>query len=193
MSIHRRHFLFGAALASATLAGTAVAGVSSVSLDRWRAALAEARIRQIARLARYRKAGRFPTNHRVLGSIPVFVDEHGVPCAVGHLMAASGQTALMKAVAAADNHVYIEKIMDGPALDWILRSGLTQDECAMIQPSYSWQHRCPPLLRPVVPQDRLVAHFIRVEERLLEESSASLDAALARLEPRIRGQVEVVG
>ncbi len=153
-------------------------------LDRWRHALAGARLYEITRLREYSAAGRFPQNHRIFGRIPVFIDPRGTPCAVGYLMQRSGHAAVAEQVSKTTNNIYVEKIEGGPALDWILFSGLTQTECADIQPSYRWKHPEP------VPvddeQQQLRMHFAAVEQRLLANTSASLDAAVARLEPMIK-------
>ena len=171
-----------------------------LDLDRWRDGLAAARLREITRLREYRIAGRFPKNHRILGKIPTFIDERGSACAVGYLMQRSGHTDLAATIAKTDNHVYIEKLGDGPALDWILFSGLTQAECAMIQPSYNWRPgkpgwpQDPPIesprpIRPIEPdteQAQLRTHFTAVEQRLLGDTETSLDSMLGLLDRRIR-------
>lgn len=195
--IDRRRFFHYLGLGAASLAALPVASArgfakpppgkrGKATLEDWRRALAAARKREIARLAAYREAGRFPRNHRIFGRTPTFVDDHGTPCAVGFLMQRSGHRDLVKSIARDDNNVYIENIADGPALDWIQLSGLTQDECARIQPSYDWERPRP---RPVpVPseRERLIAHFIAVENELHDATDASLDAALEVLSPRIR-------
>lgn len=163
----------------------------SADVDRWRDALAAARLREVARLRDYRVAGRFPQNHRIFGRVPTFIDERGTPCAVGYLMQRSGRSELAAEISRTNNHVYVEKIADGPALDWILHSGLTQEECATIQPSYGWRDPPKRLPMPLPPDEdderqQLVLHFASLEQHLLRDSETSLDAALARLAPQIR-------
>jgi hypothetical protein len=162
----------------------------SSSLDAWRNALGAARSREIARLRTYRNHGRFPHNHRILGRTPTFIDERGVPCAVGYLMQQSGARDLASTIARTDNNVYIEYIADGPALEWILHSGLTQEECATIQPSYRWRDPYYPVRPPPPPTDdeerqMLIGHFRAVERQLLDQTKTSLDVALERLASRI--------
>ncbi len=159
----------------------------SGDLDRWQQALAGARLYAITRLREYRVAGRFPRNHRFFGRVPTFIDPSGTPCAVGYLMQRSGNQALASQIAATSNHVYIEKIKDGAALDWILFSGLTQLECATIQPSYKWRPR-EPVPEPApedLEREHLRAHFETVVNQLLDTTAASLQEAVAKLEPRI--------
>lgn len=158
-------------------------------LDRWHQALAGARLFAITRLREYSAAGRFPRNHRIFGRVPTFIDARNTPCAVGYLMQRSGHATLAREIAATNNNVYIERIKEGAALDWILFSGLTQSECALIQPSYEW--RRPPVLpphpepEPEPEQQRLREHFARVQTQLLDHTTASLEESLTKLEPMI--------
>lgn len=45
---------------------------------------------------------------------------------------------LLQELARLDNHVRVADVNDGPLLRWILTSGFTQAECALIQPSYTY-------------------------------------------------------
>ena len=93
----------------------------------------------IDRLRAYRKGFVFPKNLDFPGQlIPYFKDAFGVPCAVAYLMEQSGKRTAVAAVASANNHVYVNDIVDGPVLEWIQRSGLTQEEAARIQPTYGY-------------------------------------------------------
>ncbi|MBX3159904.1 MAG: twin-arginine translocation signal domain-containing protein [Deltaproteobacteria bacterium] len=215
--MNRRNFLGGLGVGVAAL-GTAAASAGAESFARppadpldppdppgdkpppvrdrkvWREALAAARTRHIARLSIYRDVGRFPLNHRVLGSIPTFIDHRGAPCAVGHLMQQSGHAALAADIARTNNNVYVEELGDGPALDWILFSGLTREECALIQPSYRWREPRRPVPQPELPhpeQDTLRQHFTLVERRLRGDTEVALRLAMARLEPRIERGVQL--
>lgn len=157
----------------------------SARLDHWKQALAGARLYAIMRLREYNVAGRFPRNHRIFGRTPVFIDPAKTPCAVGYLMQQSGHATLANEIAATNNNVYIEHIKDGPALDWILFSGLTQAECAQIQPSY----RRPPIDDPdmIIVDEvmRLKDHFAKVETQLIRLTTTSLKESVSRLEPLI--------
>lgn len=163
--------------------------VRSQDLERWKQALAGARLYAITRLREYRAAGQFPRNHRILGRVPTFIDPQGRPCAVGYLMQRSGNQALAAQIANDTNNIYIEQIKSGPALDWIKFSGLTQGECAHIQPSYDW-HKPP--IEPIDPdnptdreRDRLRAHFDAVVSKLLDNTTSALTSCVATLEPLI--------
>jgi hypothetical protein len=172
------------------------AELDPVERDRFRAALAAARGKNLAALAEYRKRGRFPqydgqrsfgvpsVAHRIFEREPVFIDERGVSCAVAHLMQKSGWGQQAEAIAEADVHVRVERVVDGPLLDWILRSGLTHDEVTLIQPDYEALIRESKraLLRET---RRLSRHFEEVERQLRLNAAISLDIALARLVPLI--------
>jgi len=96
------------------------------------------RATNLDRLHEYWSAGRFPANtidaeHR----IPIFVDASGTRCAVAYLLDRSGESDLVSAVAQDNNLVRIPDVVDGPLLSWLEREGLTREEAARIQPSYS--------------------------------------------------------
>ena len=100
-------------------------------------ALQQERMRNIERLREYRKQGVFPQNLDFCGErVPYFKDAVGTPCAVAYLMKRSGWLGTVNVVARTNNHVYVNDIADGPVLDWIVQSGLTQQEAARVQPVY---------------------------------------------------------
>ncbi|MCI0352125.1 MAG: HEAT repeat domain-containing protein, partial [Acidobacteriales bacterium] len=149
--------------------------------------LAASRVRHIARLHDYAAAGTFPLNTDFPSRlVPYFVDKAGTACAVGHLMRLDGQQDLVARIASNTNHIRIESVHDGPLLDWIHDSGLTQDECALIQPSYAKiedYRRGRQWLDEVA---RLQQHFAKVEQTLLSESQRSLCRALvARVDEQL--------
>ena len=99
---------------------------------------AATRERTLARLGAYAKAGRFPRNPGGIRSIPIFVDEQGTRCAVGHLLARGGYGALVAEVSRTRNNAYVRELvpMPGvlPALDDL---AITPREAARIQPTYT--------------------------------------------------------
>jgi len=111
--------------------------------------LRAARARNLVRLREYRARGDFPRNLEVDVRVPFLRDPFGTPCAVAYLVAESEGTAFLDALAARANRVYVDDVTDGPLLDWIDASGLTQEECARIQPSYD--PFPPPSLPPIDP------------------------------------------
>ena len=110
---------------------------TTIEREKWRGRLSEEREKQITRLKAYRDAGTFPHNEgHAKHAVPIFVDRHDTACAVGHLMRMSGWEEEVKAIAAANNLVFVPDVTDGPLVEWVLLSGLTQEEAALIQPSY---------------------------------------------------------
>ncbi len=149
------------------------------SLEEMYARLVSRRNIQIDRLREYAATGEFPQNSDFPGHlVPYFVDNEGTPCAVGYLMVRDGWQDVVDSIVANCNHIRIEHVSNGPLLDWIATSGLTQEECAAIQPSYAciedyrlgrpWQEEI----------QRLQTHFRRIEESLANDSARSLAEAL---------------
>jgi hypothetical protein len=85
----------------------------------------------------YRTAGIFPRNYDYKGTRqPCFIDKNGRICAVGYLVEQTAGRQTAKQIN--DNHKYDNVLaMNDNSLDsWIKASGLTKEECAMIQPGY---------------------------------------------------------
>lgn len=103
-----------------------------------RSALTIARAVQVERLRAYRDRGRFPLNREFPSArVPIFVDDDGTHCAVGHLMQLAGLEDAVQEIARHDRFVYVPDVTSGALVDWVLTSGLTQEEAALIQPAYS--------------------------------------------------------
>ncbi len=100
------------------------------------AAQREQRQRHIERLDAYWREGVFPQNRQFAGLRPVFVDDGGRACAVADLMIHSGAQELATEVSRKQNFAYLGDIEVPGVSDWIAQSGLTAEECAMIQPGY---------------------------------------------------------
>ena len=96
------------------------------------------RARHIETLRRYREQGVFPHNHVVSDRrVPVFIDEHGTHCAVGHLIAQSGKTQLARRISAQRNLARVPELTDERELvAWLDDAGLSLAEAARIQPTY---------------------------------------------------------
>lgn len=94
--------------------------------------LAAQRARMIGWLTAYEQAGVFPVD--ATGQpISVFVDTHGTRCPMAELIHDSGRDDLVGAIAREDNTARLADVHTGPLHDWMLASGLTLDEIAMIQ------------------------------------------------------------
>ena len=94
--------------------------------------LATHRAQAIAWLHDYRQAGAFPTGDNGM-PLSVFRDRRGVRCPMAELIRASGRDDLVDAVATRDNALRLADVHAGPLYDWMLHSGLTLDEIAMVQ------------------------------------------------------------
>lgn len=95
-------------------------------------------------LREYRREGRFPRNTEVPGRHPVFIDDEGRLCAVGHLIAESAGRDLAESI---DEQYHLAHIRDIElkALDrWAEHHGFSRRELAMIQPRYCNIEPCPP-------------------------------------------------
>lgn len=89
-------------------------------------------------LHEYAVSERFPKNYDYPGERkPCFIDRDKNICAVGYLVEKTA--GLNAAVAINEKHQYetIAEMKDDPLLlNWVAQSGLTLQECAMIQPTY---------------------------------------------------------
>ena len=89
-------------------------------------------------LAEYIAAGEFPrrTEDPYPGRRPRFIDDRGVHCAVGYLLARSGHGELAAAIDAEQEYAYVSEIHSPALAAWAREHGFTRDELAMIQPKY---------------------------------------------------------
>jgi hypothetical protein len=111
------------------------ASESAATLDPLRALVRELLLRA---LSEYREEGIFPENHRTGCHTPVFVDEKGTRCAVGHLLALSGESELVRKIAAERNLATVHQLADEPRLvQWLDAAGISLTEAALIQPGYA--------------------------------------------------------
>jgi len=100
------------------------------------AELATHRAQAISWLHQYREAGVFPTGDAGR-PLSVFRDPHGVRCPMAELIHDSGRDDLVDAVVAQNNTLRLADVHEGPLYDWMLHSGLTLDEIAMVQGALS--------------------------------------------------------
>ena len=94
-------------------------------------------------LFEYAVRGKFPNNEESESRTPVFLDNFGTPCAVGHLLQRSGEKgrAIAREVDRAFHLSYVHDmdVHSGAGLalaDWATAHGLRLAELAMIQPGY---------------------------------------------------------
>jgi hypothetical protein len=94
--------------------------------------------RHLAILKSYYEAAIFPTNLYHSKRQPYFVDDFGVHCAVGYLLAQDGQTEVVEAIRKNDNYAYVHELLKYSQLEtWAKANGFTINELAWIQPGYS--------------------------------------------------------
>ncbi|MBX3198994.1 MAG: hypothetical protein KF850_23235 [Labilithrix sp.] len=90
-------------------------------------------------LSAYRARGCFPKNREHPGErTPHFIDADGTRCAMAHLMEIGGAEALVAEIAATNNNAYVAELAaDARFLAWLDAAGLSVEEAATIQPSYT--------------------------------------------------------
>jgi hypothetical protein len=167
-----------------------------------RAQLAAHRQLEIARLHAYGQAGLFPRNTTVAPTGHFFRDADGRLCAVANLVHQDGRDDLVDAVVRTKNDLVVADVHDGALYDWVLASGLTQEELARIQrpaprirpslsptPKPAVAHPAPkPTPAPVaaLPTEddmraQLQAQLAVIEKQLGDDTEASLDTAVSRM------------
>jgi hypothetical protein len=97
------------------------------------------RFQMLHYLFAYAKAGQFPQNIKYKHQRkPCFIDDKGAICAVGYLIAQSAGLDVAKYINSKFQYNLISEMHDPVLEGWISNSGLTKEECAMIQPSYGF-------------------------------------------------------
>jgi hypothetical protein len=158
-----------------------------------RAALAKQRQENLKRFHEYRVKGIYPHNLYEPGAMNVWKDPQDHLCAIATLVDEAGLKDLVEKTAKDQNFVKIAELEQGPLVDWILTSGLTQEEAVMIQQpteadveEMEAQERREKrkLARKLKREDeRLATNYIAVERALKQPriADAGLDVAVARL------------
>ena len=124
------------------------------------------RLSNIQRLKTYMTDGKFPQNVYVPGLRPVFIDLSGTHCAVGHLIATSGNPQLANTINQEHQLDVIRNIETEGLSEWQLASGLSLDELALIQPQYEFEK---------LPSDTL--HYPgEIEDLICGDSTAIISA-----------------
>lgn len=158
--------------------------------------LAAQRKINLERFHAYRVARVYPHNFYEEGKKNVWKDRDDHLCAVATMMEKAGHHDLVERTARDQNFVRIADLASGPLIDWVLVSGLTQEEAVMIQqPSRAdieqmeaeMRREERRLARKLRREDnRLEANYIAIELALKQPVmvDASLDLAVARLAAR---------
>jgi hypothetical protein len=111
--------------------------------------VSEARARRASltdELARYIRRGRFPRNTEVLDRRPALIDDFGTRCALAHLAERTGSASLIDRLSRTANHERVAVLRTHDELGaWLASVGLTAEEAARIQPSYTYYKHPSPL------------------------------------------------
>jgi hypothetical protein len=88
-------------------------------------------------LHKYWTAGNFPCNYDIANQRkPCFIDKNGTICAVGYLVAQTVGLPAAEKINSTHKYEHIYEMKDTDLDIWLASSGLTKEECAMIQPNY---------------------------------------------------------
>ncbi len=154
-----------------------------------RAKLAEHRAANIARFHAYQTAGVFPSNTYQGRLLNVWVDDAGHYCAAATIIMASGASELVVRVGEQTNFIRLKDVKQGPLIDWMLTSGLTQEEIALIQRPFAFVGT-PPVddqLVQIAPDlrtrenARLARLYKQIDRTLAKQRNKSLELAVTRL------------
>ncbi|MFC7668627.1 hypothetical protein ACFQT0_15575 [Hymenobacter humi] len=103
-------------------------------------ALAQRRAHVLDLLHTYWTAGVFPRNYDHPGERrPCFIDRDGRLCAVGFLVAQTVGRPVAERINKAHQYDLIADMRTPALAKWVQTSGLTKQECALIQPTYGYQ------------------------------------------------------
>lgn len=97
----------------------------------------ENRKKMLDLLNEYWTAGVFPKNYEYPDQrIPCFIDKDGTICAVGYLIEQTAGRQVAEEINSKFKYEYLLAMNDPKIDSWVQTSGLTKEECAMIQPAY---------------------------------------------------------
>lgn len=139
--------------------------------------LAKNRARHLDQLHAYWKAGVFPRNEEMPIVGNVFRDSSGHLCAAANLINLDGYGELVDRTAKENNFIRLADVKEGDLHEWILQSGFTQEEVAMIQVPYM------PIRQISMEEERsrLQERLSAVEDRLRDDTEQSLEIAVREL------------
>lgn len=159
--------------------------------------LAARRAQIIEWLGEYAEAGVYPTDDSGW-PLSVFRDTHGVRCPMAEVIYRSGHGDLVDAVVRENNAARLADVHDGPLYDWMLGSGLTGEEIAMVQGvmeiGMQWQLEQPDRPEPsettILARARIRGRLETAVRALRDATPHSLEVATSRLPAH---RVPVVG
>jgi len=164
-----------------------------------RRALVANRAKALELFRAYYKRGIYPHNTFTDDSLNIWLDAEGRLCAAATIIAgwSTAYRGLAFGQANLDNFVRLVDVTDGWMMEWMLTSGLTQEELVAIQKPFE------PVVRPDVeipaPDPRLArradkklrAAYAKIDRMLVKQGRASLELAVDRLmaNPRLAAQL----
>ena len=158
---------------------------TTVSRAQVKAALAQRRAQTLALFRTYRRAGVYPHNFVTADKLNVWLDDEGRLCAAATIIANSGHRDLVMRVAKDDNFIRLGDVRSGELMDWILTSGLTQEEIAAIQEPFMGMqepNNGEPVPEPRIAEyQRLRQRYAQVDRQIVKNKARSLDLAVDRL------------
>ncbi|GAB3269433.1 hypothetical protein GCM10027347_39660 [Larkinella harenae] len=132
----------------------------------------EKRLLLLDKLQEYRQRGIFPKNYSYQHERkPCFIDQDGAICAVGYLVEQTAGREMAEKINDRYQYATIYEMDDPDLLNWIAESGLTREECQMIQPSYS------PPPPPVISKQYKVTNSYAISSALLNGANVALSGA----------------
>ncbi|MEO8846180.1 MAG: hypothetical protein ABI591_04880 [Kofleriaceae bacterium] len=161
---------------AATTAATIPTQVDSVTT------LAGRRAELIGWLHDYRVAGVYPADASG-NPASVFVDANGVRCPMAELVHKTGRDDLVEAVRQEGNGARLADVHTGPLHDWMLASGLTQEEIAMVQGAMTIDFNGGRRDWTVVIEQAEVRGQLEMAEAALRQATAASLAIVARRLP----------
>jgi hypothetical protein len=165
--------------------------ISAAARARLRKVLASRRAKNVAAFRAYASRGMFPHNFTISGPLNVWIDEEGRMCAAATMMFKSGAKSLVRQTGRTNNFIRLGDVTDGALMDWMLTSGLTQSEVAMIQEPFMGRPEPEPGEPPMgsvewrtAEDARLKARYAEIVATLVTSPDASIDAAIDTLASR---------
>jgi len=148
-----------------------------------RAALIKMRAQNLAHFRAYYMAGVYPSNVHSKKTANIWRDQDAHFCAAATIMVKSGNEALAIKLAESNNFIKLGDVKQGPVMDWIVMSGFTQAELALIQRPF---RPVTNVERPVAPQNPTVE--IPLDARLRKAETARLLTLYKKIEKQLVGK-----
>ncbi|GAB3894421.1 hypothetical protein GCM10028803_09360 [Larkinella knui] len=132
------------------------------------------------KLREYRQRGAFPKNYDYVDERkPCFIDKDGTICAVGYLVEQTAGRKAAEKINTRYQYATVFEMNDPKLLDWIAQSGLSREECQLIQPTYS-----PPTPQQI-PDKYKITNSYAISSALLNGTNVALIGAQLMNRPGI--------